>query len=216
LWDGESEESAARPEASAPEVAESKQSKAAERINSIDDISDDDFSKPTRNVELPKLPKNVDEAIGANGKPVVIKQNIFEKNAAHHPELDGAASRSILKRSLYNPNLVGQSQPATKPNYRIAIQTGDRNAITILDVHQSKENIEVVGWRSINEKGFERLKRQAAREGGQFLILHPSEEGQPGALSGRPSGLMKTRYQIPLPKSTPPPTEGKRQNYRLL
>lgn len=175
--------------AKSPSVGKKEGAIKTEKVENVADISDADFTTPTRNVELPKLPPNVDKAIGANGKPVVIKQNIFQKNAAHHPELDGATSRSILERSLYNPNLIGQSQPVTKPNYRIAIQTGDKNAITILDVHQSKENVEVVGWRNINEKGFERLKRQAAREGGQFLILHPSEEGQPGALSGRPSGL---------------------------
>ena len=159
-----------------------------EPVEKVSDVTDDDFAKPTRNVQLPKIPDNVDAAIGANGKPVVIKKNIFEKNAAHHPELDGETSRSILERSLYNPDLVGQSQPRTKPYYRVAIQTGDGNAVTILDVHETRDNVEVVGWRNIDEKGFERLKRQAAREGGQFLILHPSEEGQPGALSGRPSG----------------------------
>lgn len=51
-----------------------------EKISSIDGITDEDFTAPTRNIELPKLPRNVDAAIGANGKPVVIKKNIFEKN----------------------------------------------------------------------------------------------------------------------------------------
>lgn len=46
-------------------------------LSSIDDITDEDFSAPTRSVELPVLPKNVDEAIGANGKPVIIKKNIL-------------------------------------------------------------------------------------------------------------------------------------------
>lgn len=51
-----------------------------EEISSIGGITDEDFTAPTRNIELPKLPKNVDAAIGAKGKPVVIKKNIFEKN----------------------------------------------------------------------------------------------------------------------------------------
>lgn len=44
------------------------------KISSIGEITDEDLSAPTRNIELPKLPKNVDAAIGAKGKPVVIKK----------------------------------------------------------------------------------------------------------------------------------------------
>lgn len=64
-----------------------------DQINSIDDLTDDDFDNPSRSVELPRLPKAVDEAIGANGKPVVIKKNIFERNSARHNELSGEDSR---------------------------------------------------------------------------------------------------------------------------
>ena len=166
-----------------------------ETVKTMAEMTDTDFTAPTRNVQLPQIPSNVDAAIGAGGKPVIIKRNIFQKNASTHPELDAKTSREVLDRALYSPNLVGQSQPATKPDYRVAVQTGDKNAATILDVHQGKKHVEIVGWRSIDEKGFERLKRQAAREGGQFLILRPSEEGQPDALSGRPSG--STAQSIP-------------------
>ena len=166
-----------------------------EAVKTVSEMTDEDFTAPKRNVQLPQLPANVDAAIGAEGRPVVIKRNIFRKNASNHPELNAETSRGILERALYNPNLVGQSQPVTKPNYRVAVQTGDKNAVTILDIQQDKGHVEVVGWRNIDEKGFERLKRQAAREGGQFLILRPSEEEQPGALSGRPSG--STAQSIP-------------------
>ena len=40
-------------------------------------LTDDDFDNPTRSVELPALPDNVANAIGTNGKPVIIKKNIF-------------------------------------------------------------------------------------------------------------------------------------------
>lgn len=159
-------------------------------VKSIAEITDDDFASPSRNVGLPSIPENVSSAIGSNGRPIVIKKNIFEKNLKNHPELDAKTSRDIIEKSLYNPNLVGQSKPATKPNYKVAVRTGDKNAVTILDVKQDNDHMEIVGWRNIDAKGFERLKRQAAREGGQFLILQPSDEGQPGALSGRPSGVL--------------------------
>ena len=76
-----------------------------EKITSVDELTDEDFANPTRNVELPALPENVDKAIGAGGKPVVIKRNIFERNAARHGDLSADDSTDILKSALYNPNL---------------------------------------------------------------------------------------------------------------
>lgn len=82
-----------------------------EKISSIDELTDEDFSAPTRNVQLPALPQNVDNAIGANGKPVIIKRNIFVKNWDAH-KFPFNESRNILKSALYNTDLVGQSQPS--------------------------------------------------------------------------------------------------------
>ena len=67
-----------------------------EKVRSVDELTDEDFTHPYRNVELPELPKNVDMAIGADGKPVVIKRNIFERNAERHHDLSAEQSRSIL------------------------------------------------------------------------------------------------------------------------
>ena len=86
-----------------------------EKIELIDELTDDDFLKPSRNVELPKLPKKVDDAIGANGKPVIIKKNIFTRNAQRHNELSADDSRKILESALYNPDLYGQNQKAKRP-----------------------------------------------------------------------------------------------------
>ena len=162
-----------------------------DNVKSVDYLTREDFIAPTRNVRLPDLPRNVDEAIGANGKPVVIKRSIFEKNFTHHPELSPVASKGILKRALYNPDLVGQTQPVTRPNYMVAVQTGDGNAVTVLEVTQSKENVEIVGWRDVNERGLELMKKQAAKEGGQLLVLRPSEGGQSVGFSDRHRGLLE-------------------------
>lgn len=80
-----------------------------EEVKSVDELTDDDFSAPTRNVQLPTLPQNVDAAIGAEGKPVVIKKNIFGKNKKHHKDLTPEQSRQILKEALYSPNLYGRN-----------------------------------------------------------------------------------------------------------
>ena len=80
-----------------------------EKVESIDDMTDEDFENPYRNIELPTLPENVADAIGSKGKSVVIKKNIFERNIIRHSDLTPDQSRDILKSALYSPNLYGQN-----------------------------------------------------------------------------------------------------------
>ena len=159
-----------------------------DEVNLIDEITDEDFETPTRNVQLPAIPENVANAIGTNGRPVVIKKNVFEKNGNTHVELEPEDSRNILRSALYNPNLVGSTQPIRRPDYKVAIRTGEQNAVVVLDVYQEKDFVEIVGWRMVNEKGLAKMQRQAEREGGQFLILSPNN-GSAAALSALPLGL---------------------------
>lgn len=161
-----------------------------EKVNSIDDITDGDFTNPTRSIELPTLPPKVQNSIGTDGKPVIIKKNIFEKNKESHKDVTPADSRKILKSALYDTKLYGQNQKATKPYNWVVINTKDENGlnrIVLLEVKDSKNNIEIVHWHYIDERGLEKIKRQADREGGQLLIL-PSEE-EAGALSSRTDDL---------------------------
>lgn len=146
-----------------------------EKISSIDEITDEDFSKPTRSVELPALPKNVDEAIGANGKPVIIKKNIFEKNWENH-KFPFDESRTILKAALYDTDLIGQTQPSKKPMHWVAIKLDDKSPIVILEVNEGKENIEIVGWYTLDERNLERIKRQAIKNGGELVILSSKDK----------------------------------------
>ena len=162
-----------------------------ETITSISEITDQDFETPTRSIVLPTLPDNVSNAIGTNGRAVIIKKNIFEKNGNTHVELGPSDSREILQSALYNTNIVGSTQPIKRPDYKVAIRTGEKNAVVVLDVFQGKEYVEIVGWRKVNEKGLEKMQRQAEREGGQFLILSPND-GSAAALSALPSGASST------------------------
>lgn len=156
-----------------------------EKIKSIDELTNEDFTNPQRNVQLPAIPKNVDEAIGAGGKPVIIKKNIFEKNAAAH-QFTPEESRKILSSALYNPNIVGKTHARTRKNYWVAIKIDDKSPLTILEVNDSKDNVEVVGWYTIDSRNLERIKRQAEREDGELLILTP-EKGAAASLSTLPS-----------------------------
>ena len=146
-----------------------------EKVGSISDLTDEDFEHPTRSVELPAIPQNIDEAIGANGKPVVIKKNIFEKNKKSH-NFSNRQSRDILTNALYNTDLVGQTQPTKRPKHWVAIQLDEKSPITVLEVNENKDNVEVVGWYTLDNRNLERIKRQAANEGGELLMLSSKDK----------------------------------------
>ena len=146
-----------------------------DKIKSVDELTDEDFTSAFRNVELPTLPKNVDKAIGANGKPVIIKKNIFEKNWNAH-KFTPAESKKVLNDALYNTDLVGHTQPTKKPNHWVAIKLDDKSPITVLEVSDNKDNVEVVGWYTLDERNLGRIKRQAERNGGELIMLTPKDD----------------------------------------
>ncbi len=146
-----------------------------EAVQSVDELTDEDFSAPTRNVQLPALPQNVDAAIGANGKPVIIKKNIFEKNWNTH-RFPFEESRAILNAALYNTDLVGQTQPNNKPLHWVAIKIDDKSPIVVLEVNENKDNIEIVGWYTLDERNLNRIKRQAEKNGGELVMLSPKDK----------------------------------------
>ena len=146
-----------------------------EKVNSIDELTDKDFEEPYRNVELPTLPAKIDKAIDAKGKPVVIKKNIFLKNKSSH-NFSNEQSRNILSNTLYNADLIGQTQPIKRPKHWVAIQISEKSPITVLEVNENKDNIEVVGWYTLDKRNLERIKRQAISEGGELLILSSKDK----------------------------------------
>lgn len=146
-----------------------------EKVKSVDDLTDEDFSKPTRSVELPQVPENVNNALGADGKPVIIKKNIFEKNWEAH-KFPFAESRSILKSALYNTDLVGQTQPTKRPLHWVAIKLDEKSPIVVLEVNENKDNVEIVGWYTLDGRNLERIKRQAEKNGGELVMLSPKDK----------------------------------------
>lgn len=156
-----------------------------DKIKSVDELTDEDFLHPTRNVELPRLPKKIADAIGTEGKPVVIKKNIFERNYMRHKDVTPELSKVIFKSALYNPDLYGQNQKKTRPYNWVLINTKDEkgnNRTVLLEVNPNKDNVEIVHWHFIDERGLKKIKKQADREDGQLLIL-PSNKEEVGALS---------------------------------
>jgi hypothetical protein len=162
-----------------------------EKVESIDDITDEDFSHPTRNVELPQVPENVGNALGTDGKPVIIKKNIFERNAERHKDLSPSQSRGILFSALYNADLYGQNQKAKRPYNWVVINTKDEkghNRIVLLEINPSKNAVEIIHWHYVNDKNLGLIKKQAIREGGQVLILPSENSEEVGGLSNLTDG----------------------------
>ena len=52
-----------------------------EQVDSIDELTNEDFLSPYRTIQLPPVSEQVGEAIGAGNKPVIIKKNILERNS---------------------------------------------------------------------------------------------------------------------------------------
>ena len=163
-----------------------------EKVGSIDELRDEDFTSPSRSVELPELDARVADAIGTGGKPVVIKKNIFERNAKAHDDLTAADSRDILKAALYTPTLYGQNQKTKRPYNWVLIKTRDaegENRVVLLEVNENKDNVEIVHWHYLDNRGIEKIKRQAVREDGHLLILPSEDPEEAGALSSRTNNL---------------------------
>ena len=162
-----------------------------EQVEGIDDLTDEDFTAPRRTVQLPAIPKYLSDALDITGKPVILKMNVFCKNRDGHTELTTGMSRDVLKRALYAPDLCANVKPISRPDYRVTIQTGKKNAIVVMDTYQNNDNVEIVGWRQVDEDGLEKMKKQARREDGQFLILSPIN-GLAADLSALQTGLSST------------------------
>ena len=157
-----------------------------DKIKSVDELTDEDFLHPTRNVELPSLPKKIADAIGTEGKPVIIKKNIFERNYMRHKDVTPELSKVIFKSALYNPDLYGQNQKKTRPYNWVLINTKDEkgnNRTVLLEVNPNKDNVEIVHWHFVNDKNLGLIKKQAIREGDQVLILPSEQSEEVGGLS---------------------------------
>ena len=145
-----------------------------EDVMTIDEVSDGDFTNPTRTVGLPELPGKVSDAIGAEGRKPIIKKNIFVKNRDSHKDLTPEDGRKILKEVLYNPDLYGQNQKEKRPYNWILVHLAEKNSSVILEVNPTKDHLEIVNWHYLNGRQLEQKKRQAEREGGRILTLQES------------------------------------------
>ena len=158
---------------------------ATVKLSSVAEITDKDFISPVRNIELPPLPEKTLSLIGKTVKPVLLKKNILQKNHNNHPELSTEKSREALDAALYNNDIIGQSQPVDRPDYWVAVKLkSGENAVVVLDMAETKTHHEIVGWRIVNDKGIESLKRQAKSKGGHILSTRNFNSRDPSDQTG--------------------------------
>jgi hypothetical protein len=55
-------------------------------------------------------------------------------------------SAQILQETINRPTQIIQGKPTNKPNYWVFIKKDSPNKISVLEVSEAKEGIEVVGW----------------------------------------------------------------------
>ena len=82
--------------------------------------------------------------------------------------------------------MVGQTQPTKKPLHWVAIKLDSKSPIVVLEVNYNKDNTEIVGWYTLDNRNLERIKRQANKNGGELIMLSPMDkvESLPTPLNG--------------------------------
>jgi hypothetical protein len=112
------------------------------------------------------IPARIAKALGTPEKPVILKPNILQKNLAAHPDLTPEMSAQILQETINRPTQIIQGKPTSKPNYWVFIKKDSPNKISVLEVSEAKEGIEIVGWRMGNDKAVARIEKERP-EGGR-------------------------------------------------
>ena len=150
---------------------------------SVDDIPVQEFISPSYSYELPEIRTAAWLALNLPQKKILLKKNIMPRNITAYPEM--VATRKIaLAKSLYENDYIIQAKPKSRPHYYSLMKNGDYYYLTNIDTDPEKEYFEIVDWRMINGRGFDKMKRQNAREGGQSSIMGVVADGdQAAALS---------------------------------
>ncbi len=149
----------------------------------------DHFSSPEGkgDVQLPDiLPQHL-AAIGAENKPLVLKENIAIKNRDNHKEIAPARNAEILQQAIYAPDEIIQSKPGSKPNYWTFIKSDEKSKISVIEISEGKDQYEIVNWYEASPKFVEKIRSRAKREGGRFLITEGLSSQGAADLSALPS-----------------------------
>ena len=168
-----------------------RQSKEAVFIENVTEITDDDFRLFGRSLLLQGPAKSLCDAIGIVEKRILLKRGVLAKNAIRHPDLSPDDSRQILNNALYSPNKYGKNRPVTKPTYWVAIKSSSISSLVVIEVSETKEFIEIVGWRYANEKTWHNWKGKRNVRAANSSSCFPKATWQQAFLLFRPTWCCK-------------------------
>ncbi len=108
---------------------------------------------------------------------MLLKKNILEKNRNNHPELSADDNRNIFDAALYHAEEIINDKPSAKPNYWVLAKIDGKSSIVTIEISETKDANEIVGWRFASAKSVEQIKNRAGREGGQVLVTKSDAQG---------------------------------------
>ncbi|MDR1952293.1 MAG: hypothetical protein LBQ37_02115, partial [Elusimicrobiota bacterium] len=164
------------------------------------------YENPETDYNFPDLNNQDLELLNKKSKPVILKRNIVEKEKVNHKEIPIEQYNEILNGALYNADIIIKDKPQDKPNYYLFVKREIKNGksvSTLIELNESKENFEIVGWQKLNENSLRYKIKRAGREGGQVLI---TKRGKPqgaavlSALSSGKENIAKTDTKNKKPK----------------
>lgn len=154
-------------------------------MKSVDDIPDEEFSKPTHSFKLPGISTRAWKEKVGDSRPVLLKKNIIELKNKDHAEFRGK-EKEIIRNAVYNNDQVLYCKPDTKPNYYSVVKNGHYYDVVNIDTDPNKKYNEIVDWRRIDERGLQKMKRQEIRNataGGQSSITGVKDGDRAAALN---------------------------------
>lgn len=154
-------------------------------MKSVDDIPDEEFTKPTHSFKLPGISTRAWKEKVGDSRPVLLKKNIIELKNKDHAEFRGK-EKEIIRNAVYNNDQVLYCKPDTKPNYYSVVKNGHYYDVVNIDTDPNKKYNEIVDWRRIDERGLQKMKRQEIRNataGGQSSITGVKDGDRAAALN---------------------------------
>jgi hypothetical protein len=116
----------------------------------------------TNNV-LPGLNKKQLEILGVSDRPVLLKKTVTDKNRINHPDVKNSDYAKILGSTLYRPDGVIRAS-ADNPYFNFLKKFGpDKHSVVLLDVDETKANIEIVNIHWLSKRARQQKERKAKK-----------------------------------------------------
>ncbi len=139
--------------------AKKKKMTPAEKIASVHiDFTKDNVLPELNNEDLTKVGSKIN-------KPVLLKKNVIDRNAAEHSDLTDEDFQSIIANALYSPSEIFSANK-DKPYYHFAkvIEVNSKGkpeiGLALLDVDENKDNFEIVHAHFARSRSFNAIKNK--------------------------------------------------------